>query len=100
MAPFSRVVKRQNSSKIHVTILTLQTLILLKSRPNKCQFVVENRIFKENFPPIPDSMADSISWVMFEHSSPNLTNKVYANVYPVLRHAVDQISAKELYPMG
>jgi hypothetical protein len=26
-----------------------------------------------------------------EHSSPNLTNKVYTNVDPVLRHAVEQI---------
>ncbi|MHC4560527.1 MAG: tyrosine-type recombinase/integrase [Planctomycetota bacterium] len=28
---------------------------------------------------------------LLEHSSPNLTNKVYTNVDPVLRHAVDQI---------
>ncbi|MHC4808311.1 MAG: tyrosine-type recombinase/integrase, partial [Planctomycetota bacterium] len=30
---------------------------------------------------------------LLEHSSPDLTNKVYTNVDPVLRHAVDQISA-------
>ncbi len=30
-----------------------------------------------------------------EHSSPYLTNKVYTNVAPVLRHAVDQIPAGE-----
>jgi len=28
---------------------------------------------------------------LLEHSSPNLTNKVYINIDPVLRHAVDQI---------
>jgi len=28
-----------------------------------------------------------------EHSSPDLTNKVYTNVDPVLRHAVDKIPA-------
>ncbi len=28
-----------------------------------------------------------------EHSSPELTNKVYMNVDPVLRHAVDQVPA-------
>jgi integrase len=28
---------------------------------------------------------------LLEHSSPDLTNKVYTNVDPVLRHAVDQI---------
>jgi len=28
---------------------------------------------------------------LLEHSSPNLTNKVYTNVDPVLRHAVDKI---------
>ena len=28
---------------------------------------------------------------LLEHSSPDLTNKVYTNVDPVLRHAVDQV---------
>ena len=28
---------------------------------------------------------------LLEHSSPDLTNKVYTNVDPVLRHALDQI---------
>ncbi len=28
---------------------------------------------------------------LLEHSSPNLTNKVYINVDPVLRHAVEQL---------
>ncbi len=32
---------------------------------------------------------------LLEHSSPNLTNKVYTNVDPVLRHAVDQIPASD-----
>jgi len=45
-------------------------------------------------------MTGAISQAVFERSSPNLTNKVYTNVDPVLRHAVDQISAKELDPMG
>jgi len=30
---------------------------------------------------------------LLEHSSPDLTNKVYMNVDPVLRHAVDQVPA-------
>ena len=30
---------------------------------------------------------------LLEHSSPDLTNKVYTNVDPVLRQAVDQIPA-------
>jgi len=30
---------------------------------------------------------------LLEHSSADLTNKVYTNVDPVLRHAVDQIPA-------
>ena len=30
---------------------------------------------------------------LLEHSSPDLTNRVYTNVAPVLRHAVDQIPA-------
>ncbi len=32
---------------------------------------------------------------LLEHSSPNLTNKVYTNVDPVLRHAVDQIPVSD-----
>jgi len=32
---------------------------------------------------------------LLEHSSPDLTNKVYTNVDPVLRHAVDQIPAED-----
>ena len=32
---------------------------------------------------------------LLEHSSPDLTNKVYTNVDPVLRHAVDQTLAVE-----
>jgi integrase len=32
---------------------------------------------------------------LLEHSSPDLTNKVYMNVDPVLRHAVDQIPSGE-----
>ena len=47
-----------------------------------------------------DSMAGATSLAILEHSSPDLTNKVYTNVDPVLQHAVDQISAKELNPMG
>ena len=46
------------------------------------------------------SMAGAISWAILEHSSPDLTNKVYTNVNPVLLHAVDPISAKELDPTG
>jgi len=32
---------------------------------------------------------------LLEHSSPDLTSKVYTNVDPVLRHAVDQIPASD-----
>jgi len=32
-----------------------------------------------------------------EHLSPNLTNKAYTNVDPVLRHAVDQIPVYDVY---
>ncbi len=30
---------------------------------------------------------------LLEHSSPNLTNKVYMNVDPILRHAIDTMPA-------
>jgi len=32
---------------------------------------------------------------LMEHSSPNLTNKVYTNVDPVLRHVVEQLPVGE-----
>ena len=32
---------------------------------------------------------------LLEHSSPELTNKIYTNVDPVLRHAIDQIPADD-----
>ena len=32
---------------------------------------------------------------LLEHSSPDLTNKVYTNVDPVLRNAVDKIPADD-----
>jgi len=32
-----------------------------------------------------------------QHLSPDLTNKAYTNVDPVLRHAVDQIPVDDVY---
>jgi integrase len=32
---------------------------------------------------------------LLEHSSPDLTNKVYMNVDPVLRHAIDTMPAED-----
>ncbi|MFC1762917.1 tyrosine-type recombinase/integrase [Planctomycetota bacterium] len=36
-------------------------------------------------------ISTAVTQRLLEHSSPDLTNKVYTNVDPVLRHAVDQI---------
>jgi len=38
-----------------------------------------------------NGISTAVTQKLLEHSSPDLTNKVYANVDPVLRHAVDQI---------
>jgi len=38
-----------------------------------------------------NGVSTSVTQKLLEHSSPDLTNKVYTNVDPVLRHAVDQI---------
>ena len=38
-----------------------------------------------------NGVSTAITQKLLEHSSPHLTNKVYTNVDPVLRHAVDQI---------
>jgi len=38
-------------------------------------------------------VSTAVTQKLLEHSSPDLTNKVYTNVDPVLRHAIDQIPA-------
>jgi integrase len=38
-----------------------------------------------------NGISTAVTQKLLEHSSPNLTNKVYTNVDPVLRHAVEQI---------
>ena len=38
-----------------------------------------------------NGVSTAVTQRLLEHSSPNLTNKVYTNVDPVLRHAVEQI---------
>ncbi len=38
-----------------------------------------------------NGISTAVTQRLLEHSSPNLTNKVYTNVGPVLRYAVDQI---------
>lgn len=38
-----------------------------------------------------NGISTAVTQKLLEHSSPELTNKVYTNVDPVLRHAVDQI---------
>jgi integrase len=36
-------------------------------------------------------ISTAVTQKLLEHSSPHLTNKVYTNVDPVLRHAVEQL---------
>ena len=38
-----------------------------------------------------NGISTAVTQRLLEHSSPNLTNKVYTNVDPVLRHAVEQL---------
>ena len=38
-----------------------------------------------------NGISTAVTQKLLEHSSPNLTNKVYVNVDPVLRHAVEQL---------
>ena len=40
-----------------------------------------------------NGVSTAVTQKLLEHSSPDLTNKVYTNVDLVLRHAVDQIPA-------
>lgn len=45
--------------------------------------------------PAQNGISTAVTQKLLEHSSPDLTNKVYTNVDPVLRHAVDQIPAAD-----
>ena len=47
------------------------------------------------FVPARKGVSTAVIQKLLEHSSPDLTNKVYTNVDPVLRHAVDQIPATD-----
>ena len=40
-------------------------------------------------------ISTAVTQKLLEHSSPDVTNKVYTNVDPVLRHAVDQIPVRD-----
>jgi integrase len=42
-----------------------------------------------------NGVSTAVTQKLLEHSSPDLTNKVYTNVDPVLRHAVDQIPVRD-----
>jgi len=42
-----------------------------------------------------NGVSTAVTQRLLEHSSPNLTNKVYTNVDPVLRHAVNQLPAEQ-----
>ena len=42
-----------------------------------------------------NGISTAVTQKLLEHSSPDLTNKVYTNVDPVLRHAVDQIPVSD-----
>ncbi|MBL7106025.1 MAG: site-specific integrase [Phycisphaerae bacterium] len=42
-----------------------------------------------------NGVSTAVTQKLLEHSSPNLTNKVYTNVDPVLRHAVEQLPVGE-----
>lgn len=42
-----------------------------------------------------NGISTAVTQKLLEHSSPNLTNKVYLNVDPVLRHAVEQLPVGE-----
>ena len=42
-----------------------------------------------------NGVSTTVTQKLLKHSSPDLTNKVYTNVDPVLRHAVDQIPVSD-----
>jgi integrase len=42
-----------------------------------------------------NGVSTAVTQRLLEHSSPNLTNKVYTNVDPVLRQSVGQLPVKQ-----
>jgi len=42
-----------------------------------------------------NGISTAVTQKLLEHSSPNLTNKVYTNVDPVLRHAVELLPIEQ-----
>jgi len=44
---------------------------------------------------VPRGVSTAVTQRLLEHSSPNLTNKVYTNVDPVLRQAIDTMPAED-----
>ena len=42
-----------------------------------------------------NGISTAVTQKLLEHSSPHLTNKVYTNVDPVLRHAVEQLPVSD-----
>ena len=42
-----------------------------------------------------NGVSTAVTQRLLEHSSPNLTNKVYTNVDPVLRHAINQLPVEQ-----
>jgi hypothetical protein len=42
-----------------------------------------------------DDVSTVVIQRLLEHSSPDLTNKVYTNVDPVLRHAIDAMPVED-----
>jgi integrase len=42
-----------------------------------------------------NGVSTAVTQRLLEHSSPNLTNKVYTNVDPVLRQSVNRLSVKQ-----
>jgi integrase len=44
---------------------------------------------------VQNGVSTAVTQKLLEHSSSDLTNKVYTNVDPVLRHAVEQIPVND-----
>ena len=74
--------KKDYSTIILITNAGLADLKFHDLRKTFASMLAQNGIFT------------AVTQKLLEHSSPNLTNKVYTNVDPVLRHAV------ELIPVG
>ena len=80
------IAKNQEKANLLGIINVSACLRLCRARHNRKTFA---SVLAQN------GISTAVTQRLLEHSSPNLTNKVYTNIDPALRHAVEQLPVGE-----